>query len=426
MVGMNAPDLSSIDFTDTSVFDDPWEIYRRLREESPMHWDETNEMWVVSRHADVVNVSRHPELYCSAEGVRPKGASELSLLAMDDPEHTRVRRLVNKGFTPRQVRAILPHVRELSAQLAREVADRGEVDFVEEVAIHVPLIVIAELMGLDPDTRMDLYRWSDAMMAGDGRTDPDDPVMLGAAIAFGEYAEVLQRLIAERRANPTDDLIGVLTRAADEGALAELADASSEELLGDEGETLDEGELIMFLVTLLVAGNETTRNAISGGLLALSGFPDEQVRLVERLDDDAFVDLAVDELIRYVSPVLSFTRTVTEDHVYQGEDFTQEVKKGEKILMLYQSANRDQRVFDDPDTLRLDRDPNPHVAFGIGTHFCLGANLARMEVKVVFEELLRHLPDIRVPEGAVAERGESSLVLALAKLPAVFSPVVAA
>jgi cytochrome P450 family 142 subfamily A polypeptide 1 len=416
----------NLDFCDSSTYDEPWDTYRWLRDEAPMYRDEINELWVVSRYADVVNVSRHPELYCSSEGVRPKGASELSLLAMDDPEHTRVRRLVNKGFTPRQIRQLLPHIRELSSQLAKEVADRGEVDFVEEVAIHVPLIVIAELLGLDPDSRMQLYRWSDAMMAGDGRTEPDDPVMLGAATAFGEYAVVLQELIEARRSDPQDDLISVLTQAHDTGALAELADATNEELLGVEEETLEEGELIMFLVTLLVAGNETTRNAISGGLLALSRFPDEQTRLVDHLDDEAFVDLAVDELIRYVSPVLTFSRTVTEDHVYEGEDFTQEVKKGDKVLMLYQSANRDERVFDDPDTLLLDRDPNPHVAFGIGTHFCLGANLARMEVKVVFEELLRHLPDIRVPEGSGAERGQSSLVLALAKLPAVFTPVRAA
>ena len=134
---------------------------------------------------------------------------------------------------------------------------------------------------------------------------------------------------------------------------------------------------------------------------------------------------SVDELIRYVSPVLSFTRTVVDDHVYEGEDFTQQLRAGDRILMLYQSANRDERVFDDPDVLRLDRDPNPHVAFGIGTHYCLGANLARMEVKVVFEELLRRLPDLQVASGARPERGDSTLVLALNRLPATFTPVAA-
>ncbi len=171
--------MEPIDFCDSTLYDDPWDTYRWLRADAPMHRDEVNDLWVVSRYADVVNVSRHPERYCSREGVRPKGASDLSLLAMDDPEHTRVRRLVNKGFTPRQVREILPHVRELSAQLAREIGTRGEVDFVGDVAMHVPLIVIAELLGLDPDARLQLYRWSDDMMAGDGRTEPDDPALFG-------------------------------------------------------------------------------------------------------------------------------------------------------------------------------------------------------------------------------------------------------
>ncbi|MDH3704607.1 MAG: cytochrome P450 [Acidimicrobiia bacterium] len=416
--------MDAIDFCDAAIYDDPWDTYRWLRAEAPMYRDEANDLWVVSRHADLVQVSRHPERYCSSEGVRPKGASELSLLAMDDPEHTRVRRLVNKGFTPRQVRQIMPHVRELSAQLADEIADRGEVEFVGDVAIHVPLIVIAELLGLDPAQRAQLYRWSDDMMAGDGRTEPDDPVMLAAATAFGEYAELLQGLIEQRRADPTDDLISVLAQAHDDGALAELAEASTEHLAGED-EALEEHELLLFLVVLLVAGNETTRNAISGGLAALSRFPDEHARLVEHLDDDQFTDLAVDELIRYVSPVLSFTRTVVDDHVYEGEDFTQQLRAGDRILMLYQSANRDERVFDDPDVLRLDRDPNPHVAFGIGTHYCLGANLARMEVKVVFEELLRRLPDLQVASGARPERGDSTLVLALNRLPATFTPVAA-
>ncbi len=415
--------MDSIDFCDSHLFDDPWDVYSRLRADAPMYRDEINGLWVVSRYDDVVKVSRHPELYCSSQGVRPKGASELSLLAMDDPEHTRVRRLVNKGFTPRQVRLLLPHIRDLSAQLAREIGDRGEVDFVSEVAIHVPLIVIAELLGLDPETRLDLYRWSDDMMGGDGRTDPDDPALLAAMVAFGEYTTVLQEIIAARRQDPTDDLISVLTRAHDDGSLAEITEATTKRRPSEDDDTLEEHELLMFLVALLVAGNETTRNAISGGLLALSRFPDEHQRLLDHLDDEAFLDLAVDELIRFVSPVMTFSRTVTEDHVYEGEDFTQKLRAGDKVLMLYQSANRDERVFDDPDGLRLDRDPNPHVAFGIGTHFCLGANLARMEVKVVFQELLRHLPDIRVPDGIGADRGESTLVLSLAKLPAVFTPV---
>jgi cytochrome P450 len=212
-----------------------------------------------------------------------------------------------------------------------------------------------------------------------------------------------------------DDLISVLTQKFDEGALGRDTGTNTE--APDAADMMDDAELNLFLTVLLIAGNETTRNAISGGLVALSLFPCERDRLIERLDDDAFVDLAVNELIRWVSPVISFSRTVTRDHHFRGE----QLHEGDRILMLYQSANRDEEVFDRPDDVILDRDPNPHLAFGIGTHFCLGANLARLEVKTVFEALFRRLPDIRVAEGARRRRGQSSLVIAIQHLPAVFT-----
>jgi cytochrome P450 len=171
----------------------------------------------------------------------------------------------------------------------------------------------------------------------------------------------------------------------------------------------------MFLCLLVVAGNETTRNALTGGLLALSRFPGERDKLIERPE---LYDTAVEEIVRFVSPVISFTRTITEDHEYQGHRFEQ----GQRVLLLYQSANRDEAVFDDPDTFKVDRSPNPHLGFGIGTHYCLGANLARAEIKVVFQELFARLPDIRAAEGAVPVRGDNTLVIALQHLPAVFTP----
>ena len=365
-------------------------------------------MWVVSRHEDVSHISRHQELYSAAQGVRPKVAAPMSIISMDDPEHTRQRRLVNKGFTPRMVRQLADHIRELSNEIIDEIADNGECDFVEDFAIHVPLIVIAELMGLDPDQRQKLYRWSDAMMAGDGHLDPEDPVLVAAAEAGGEFAMTCVELIEQRRVDgTTDDLIGILTQAFDEGALSQGGGGAGDELTHDE--------LIMFLILLVVAGNETTRNALSGGLVAFTRFPDQHRKL---LDDPGLIDLAVDEIVRYVSPVMSFMRTVTEDHSYQGVD----LKAGDRVFMLYQSANRDETVFDDPDEFRVDRDPNPHLGFGIGTHYCLGANLARAEIGVVFTELFARLRDIRAVDPDTMHRGDSSLVLALNKLPAVFTP----
>ena len=403
-----------IDVLDPRFYDDPWHAYRWLRATAPLWWDAANELWVVSRHEDVGHISRHQELYSAAQGVRPKVAAPMSIIGMDDPEHTRQRRLVSKGFTPRMVRQLSDHIRDLSNQIIDEIADRGACDFVQDFAIHVPLIVIAELMGLDPGQRQKLYRWSDAMMAGDGHVDPDDPVLLAAAEAGGEFAATCVELIEARRADgSTDDIIGILTAAFDQGALARRDVGGPTAPPVDDRLTHD--ELIMFLILLVVAGNETTRNALSGGLAAFTCFPDQHRKLIERPE---LIDLAVDEIVRYVSPVMSFMRTVTEDHAYRGV----ELKAGDRLFMLYQSANRDEAVFDDPDEFRIDRDPNPHLGFGIGTHYCLGANLARAEIGVVFTELFARLRDIRAVDPGTLDRGDSSLVLALNHLPAVFTP----
>jgi cholest-4-en-3-one 26-monooxygenase len=418
--GSKAPPFD-IDILDPRLYDDPWEAYRWLRHNAPIWWDERNDLYVISRHEDVSHISRHQELYSAAHGVRPKVVAPMSIISMDDPEHTRQRRLVSQGFTPRMVRQLSDHIRDLSNQVIDEISARGSCDFVDDIALHVPLIVIAELMGLDPGQRRDLYRWSDAMMAGDGHIDADDPVLLRAAEAGGEFAAMCTELIERRRSDgSTDDIIGILTQAYDEGALARPADdrtgparAARAEAIVDDRMTSE--ELIMFLILLVVAGNETTRNALAGGLVAFTRFPEQRRKLRERPE---LIDLAVDEIVRYVSPVISFMRTVTEDHTYRGVDFV----AGDRVFLLYQSANRDEAVFDAPDEFRIDRDPNPHLAFGIGTHYCLGANLARAEITVVFEELFRRLRDIRAVDTDTLQRGDSTLVLALNRLPAVFTP----
>jgi cytochrome P450 family 142 subfamily A polypeptide 1 len=421
--GSNAPPFD-IDILDPRLYDDPWEAYRWLRHNAPIWWDERNQLYVVSRHEDVGHISRHQELYSAAQGVRPKVLAPMSIISMDDPEHTRQRRLVSKGLTPRMVRQLSDHIRDLSNQIIDEISAEGACDFVGDVAVHVPLIVIAELMGLDADQRQELYRWSDAMMAGDGHVDADDPVLHRAAEAGGEFAAMCVELIERRRADgSTDDIIGILTQAYDEGALArpgDQADAARAangtddfDVAGDDQLTSD--ELIMFLILLVVAGNETTRNALAGGLVAFTRFPEQRRQLLER---PGLIDLAVEEIVRYVTPVISFMRTVTEDHTYQGVDFV----AGDRVFLLYQSANRDEAVFEAPDEFRVDRDPNPHLAFGIGTHYCLGANLARAEIRIVFEELFRRLRDIRAVDPDDLERGDSTLVLALNRLPAVFTP----
>jgi len=403
-------DAPVIDVLDGRFYDDPWDGYRWLRAHDPVHRDEKNGLWVLSRHEEVSYASRTPELYCSRHGVRPKIAAPMSIVSMDDPEHTRQRKLINRGFTPRQVRRLEPRIRALTNDLIDEIEARGEIDFVEDFAAHVPLVVIAEMLGLDPKLKHQLYRWSDVMMAGDGHTDPEDPALAAATQAFMEYVEHLLPIIEDRRQTPREDLISILTGAYDEGTL----DAGDNAVKGHDELTSD--ELLMFLCVLLVAGNETTRNAISGGLRAFAEFPDERRKLLEKPE---LIDLAVDEIVRFVSPVLSFSRTVTRDHELHGRP----LKEGDTVLLLYGSANRDERVFDQPDAFRVDRDPNPHLGFGIGPHFCLGANLARLEIKVVFEQLFARLRDIRMKDGAPLDRHDHTLVLAIRHLPAIFTPV---
>lgn len=422
-------DFASTDFTDPRVYDDPWELYAWLRDQESLHYDATNDLYIAARHEDIFHISRDEVTYCSRFGVRPKIAGDMSIITLDGDEHVRQRRLINKGFTPQRVREMIPHVRELTNEIIDELeakADSGEIslDFVENFAIHVPLIIICELMGLPAEQRMHMYGWSDAMMAGDGHVEADSPQLLAAAHAFGEFATMAIQLIAERREDPRDDLISILTQAFDDGALTKeykaIAGVDQEELerIRERNGSLNDDELLAFLTVLMVAGNETTRNAITGGLLALSRFPEQRQLMLDNLNDDAFMATAADELVRFVTPVLGFVRTVTVDHEYRNT----KLKEGDRILMLYGGANRDQRVFDQPDVLDLTRNPNPHLGFGIGPHFCLGANLARMEITTVFQELLTRLPDIVVPEGITPDRGDSSLVLALQHMPATFTP----
>lgn len=422
-------DYSTTDFTDPRVFDDPYDLYKWLRAQDGLPFDEANQLYIAGRHEDVFHFSRDEDTYCSRFGVRPRIAGDMSIITLDGDEHVRQRRLINKGFTPRRVRELIPHVRELTNEIIDEIeakAADGEgpgLEFVSDFAIHIPLIIICEMMGLDPQQRLSMYGWSDAMMAGDGHVEADSPQLLAAAEAFGEFCILALELIAQRREDPKDDLVSILTQAFDEGglerehekAIVGVDDEFREAILGED--QLQDDELLAFLTVLMVAGNETTRNALTGGVHALSKFPEQRKLLLENLDDPDFMATAVDEIVRYVTPVLGFVRTVTRDHTYKTMDF----KEGDRILMLYASANRDESVFDQPDELDLRRSPNPHLAFGIGPHFCLGANLARMEITTVFQELFKRIPDVTVPD-SIPTRGDSTLVLALNHLPMDLGP----
>lgn len=400
----------SYDLLDPHFYDDPWAAYRRLRDEAPLYRDPKNGIFAVSRYDDVVEVAKQPDLYCSGKGVRPIVLSPMSILTLDGAEHARQRRFVSQGFTPSRVQALDERIRAITHEVLSGIEDRGEIDFVRDFAVHVPLIVIAELLGFDVASRMKLAHWSDDMMAGEGRP-LDDPRVQKAGTAFFEFVGLCQEVIQLRREEPRNDLVSLLTAKHDAGEFSRAVELYH--LIRDE---LVDDQLIMFLVTLLAAGNETTRNTIVGGLLGFSMFPAEREKL---RTNPALLDSAVEEILRWTCPALGHSRTVTRDHVFQGTT----LREGDKVLMLWQSANRDERVFSDPDTFLIDRDPNPHLSFGLGAHFCLGANLARLEIRIVFEELFRRLRDIRIPEGERPSRDEQAMFLAYDRVTAIFTPV---
>ncbi|MFQ5514012.1 MAG: cytochrome P450 [Myxococcota bacterium] len=363
-----------------------------LRENDPVHWSEKDQLWICTRFDDVVYVSKHQELFTSAEGVRPDTPVKLGLIDEGEPRHAQLRGLINKGFTPRMVRKLEPAFRRITTEAIDAVAHDGECDFVGAIAVPLPIRLIAHMMGIREQDRDRFHRWSDAMIAADGNRE-NPRIMEGAHQAFLEYSTYVTEIIEDRRRTPRDDLISILVGAKDEGLLGELGNRS----LPDEGEVSEEhlqlrnDELIMLLVVLMVAGNETTRNAISGGMQLLIENPEPRRKLIE---DPSRIPLAVEEMVRLVSPVRTFGRTATRDCELRGKL----IRQGQKVLIVYPAANRDPDPFPDPDRFDIERDPH-HVGFGIGSHFCLGANLARMEMRVAFEELLRRLPDMEYSGG---------------------------
>ena len=365
------------------------ERFRWLRENDPVRWSEPDGLWLVSRFEDVAYVSKHQELFTSAHGVRPGTPAKIGLIDEAEPRHTALRRLINRGFTPRMVAGLERSFLDITTASIDAVAGRGHCDFVEEIAVPLPLTLIALMMGIDRKDYDAFHRWSDHMIAGDGAKDP---VVIGQAVtAFVEYSAYVRQVIEDRRRQPREDLVSVLTGAKDEGLLLQFDRKDAPEVEGVEHQGLANDELLMLLTILLVAGNETTRNAISGGMQLLIENPGQRQKLI---DDPSLIPSAVEEMVRMVSPVHSFARTVTQDVELRGR----QLKAGEQVLIIYPSANRDVAAFQDPDVFRVDRNPT-HLGFGVGTHFCLGANLARMEMRVAFRELLRRLPDMEYAAG---------------------------
>jgi cytochrome P450 family 142 subfamily A polypeptide 1 len=328
-----------------------------------------------------------------------------------------MRGLINRGFTPRMVKQWEAVFQRITNETLDEIAPKGECDFVEDIAVPLPLLLIAEMIGIRREDRERFHQWSDAMIGSTGNMD--DPLKVAAAAnAALEYFAYLTEIIEDRRKNPKQDLISILVRAKDDGILVQHEGGyESDDDFGtsrsDEEREMSNDELIKMCVLLLVAGNETTRNGLSGAMQLLIENPEARERLT---GDPSLIPAAIEEMLRLISPVVSFARTATCDTELRGVP----IKKGQKVLMIYGSANRDAEEFENPDEFDIDRNPQ-HLAFGIGNHFCMGANLARMELRVALAELLRRIPDMSYATVG-PEFAPSALVRSVAHMHVRFSP----
>jgi cytochrome P450 family 142 subfamily A polypeptide 1 len=360
-----------INVLDPAFYVDPWADYRWLRDEAPVYWDPAQKLWAISRYDDVLAIEKDGARYSSFDGSRPHldQRADRSMINMDDPAHQAQRNLVARRFTPRAVRDHEQHVRQVVTEIIDDVAPLGECEAIEAIASRLPAIVIGDLLGYPRELWERVRYWSEQTMLLGGQNSPDGPPHVshpGIAPVIQDFVEVTTAVIDERRAEPRDDLISLWVHT--EG--------------WDTGHVLDETILV------LDGGAETTRTVIGTMIRELALQAEPRALLLDR--PELLATTAVEEFIRWVSPILNMRRTATVDHELRGHS----IRAGDELLLLYASANRDPRAFDDPDVLDVARHgDNRHVAFGFGTHFCLGAHLARLEIRVMFEELLRRIAD---------------------------------
>ncbi len=413
-----------VDFTDVDLFlgQGQYEAFRILRNEAPVHWNERSwgpGFWNITKYEDVIQVGIDPHTFISGEGivldndgVRTKREQMLEaaggggvydargnmMIMTDPPRHTHLRRMVNKAFTHNAVRRMEPHVRALATKLIDDIIEKGEADFVWDISRRLPLEIICEMVGVPEGDWEGMFEMTNrALGFDDPEFRPENPEVirpeeLQLSLDLFQY---LSSLAEDRRANPREDVLTVLVHGEVDGS------------------HLNDGEIFLFFLLLILAGNETTRNATSGGMLALMNNPDQRQKLI---DDRSLLPMAVEEFVRWTSPVMHFERRVTRDTEIRGQKITE----GDTVVLWYPSANRDEEKFEDGERFIIDRSPNDHIAFGKGEHFCLGANLARLEIRVLFEELLERVPVMEL-NGPV-DRLRSNFLNGIKRMPVSFEP----
>ena len=385
---------------------EPHDQFDRLRREAPVYFHPERRgpgFWAITKHADVRAMSHDCATFSSELGGTfiPTADEEslshlrLTILNMDPPKHNRYRRLVSKGFTPRMIAMLVEEIERRAAVVVDEVCEKGEVEFVEEIAAQVPVQMICEMIGLEKEVWPRMFEISNQLIGS--RDDPDYQELPGGPqAAAAEIYALCDAVAADRRVNPREDIMTALVQA-------EL-----------EGERLDDVELNLFFITLVVAGNETTRNLINHSMLAMIEHPDQAQRL---RDDPSLWDSGVEEMLRWGSSIHNFRRTATRDTEVRGVP----IAEGDKVVLYYASANRDEEVFDDPHRFDVARSPNDHVTFGGGgVHFCLGASLARAEIKATMRQLVTRLPDLQL--AGPVDRLHSDFVNGIKSMPVRFTP----
>jgi cholest-4-en-3-one 26-monooxygenase len=378
--------LSDVDLTNPDIFQQgtPHEMFRLLRREAPVFWHEEKDgagFWAITKYEDLKHVSKHTDLFSSArQGTLMRDPDpevlrflQSIMLNMDPPQHRRYRALINKGFTPRIVGGLHSHIQDMVRQIIDGVIEKGECDFVEDVAAVLPMEVICEMVGVPEEDRRRIYEIGNRMVGFD---DPDlqDGGTLelnDAEAASAEMFMYANKLRDKALKCPADDLATALVNAE------------------VDGHRLTESEFDFFFLLLAIAGNETTRTVTTNGMIALLEHPDQ---LQELRDDPSLINSAVEEILRFAPAVHCFRRTAKADTAVRG----QTMRENDKIMLWYPSANRDEDVFEEPDRFNIRRSPNEHVAFGVGEHFCLGANLARLELQEIFRGIVTRMHDIEL------------------------------
>ncbi len=386
-----------VDLADGRFYADPSAraAYAWMRAHEPVFRDRNGQAAAAS-HAAVLDAERNPELFSSAGGIRPDQPGMPYMIDMDDPAHLLRRKLVNAGFTRKRVMDRLGAIEALCDTLIDAVCEKGEADFVRDIAAPLPMAVIGDMLGVLPQERELLLKWSDDLVGGLS-SHLDEASMQKVMETFAAYTAFTMEVIADRRANARDDLFSVLVNSE------------------VEGRRMSDDEIVFETLLILIGGDETTRHTLSGGTEQLLRHQDQWARLVADADK---LPGAIEEMLRWTSPVKNMCRTLTADTEFHGA----QLRKDEKIMLMFESANFDEDVFDNAESFDIHRHPNNHVAFGFGTHFCLGNQLARLELKIMLEKVLRRLPDLRLADESRLPLRPANFVSGLEAMPVVFTP----